>query len=128
MSPSPVLYVEDDESDAFLLQRAFKHADIPHPLIICTDGNAAIELLDRRADGNNSEHPLPCLVLLDLNMPGKSGFEVLKWVRTQSPCSNIPVLMLTSSHQERDIDRAYSEHANGFLVKPNKPEELLATV
>jgi CheY-like chemotaxis protein len=68
------------------------------------------------------------LVLLDLNLPGKSGFEVLAWIRTQSPYASLPAIMLTSSHQESDIDRAYARHANGFLVKPNKPDELLTMV
>jgi CheY-like chemotaxis protein len=129
MNAQPILYVEDDENDTFLLRRAFRHAEISQPLVVVPDGNAAVEYLSRaKANENFTEHPVPSLVLLDLNMPGKSGFEVLQWIRTQSQCPNVPVILLTSSHQETDIDRAYSEHANGFIVKPNKPDELLTTV
>jgi CheY-like chemotaxis protein len=129
MKVRSVLYVEDDENDAFLLQRAFKQAGISQPLVVVTDGNSAVEYLSQStADENGAEQTLPCLVLLDLNMPAKSGLEVLTWIRTQSPCSNVPVIMFTSSHQDADIDRAYSQHANGFLVKPNKPDQLLMMI
>jgi DNA-binding response OmpR family regulator len=71
------------------------------------------------------ECPLPGLVLLDLNMPGKSGLEVLKWIRVHPSVCMLPVVVLTSSNQESDIHRAYINGANGYLVKPSKPDEML---
>ncbi len=72
--------------------------------------------------------PLPSLILLDLKMPGLSGHEVLKWIRTRPETCTIPVIVLTSSHQDSDIRRAYILGANGYLVKPGTPAELLTMV
>ena len=77
---------------------------------------------------NREEHPMPCLVLLDLNMPGKSGLDVLKWIRTQPRISTLPIVVITSSNQDSDIHRAYLLGANGYLIKPGKPDELLVMV
>jgi len=125
----PILYAEDDEDDVFLMKRAFKKAGVVNPLQIVTDGNLAIKYLSGLGRYANREaHPLPCLILLDLKMPGKSGFEVLKWLRMQPSLSTLPVIVITSSNHESDIHRAYLIGANGFLIKPGKPDELLAKV
>lgn len=125
----PVLYAEDDENDVFLMERAFKQAGILNSLRIVSDGKGAIEYLSGSGPyANREEHPVPCLLLLDLKMPGKSGFDVLKWVRTQPATSTLPVVVLTSSNQDSDIHRAYLLGANGYLIKPGKPDELLVMV
>jgi CheY-like chemotaxis protein len=125
----PILYAEDDENDVFLIQRAFKQAQIINPLVIVSDGNAAIEYLMGKGDCDEPEkHPLPCLVLLDLKMPGMSGLEVLGWKQRQPHLSTLPTLMLTSSSQERDIREAYLLGSNGYLLKPNTPGEMLSLV
>ncbi len=126
MDPKPILYAEDEENDAFFLQRAFRQAGISHPLVVVQDGQDAI---DYCAGGgrytNRSEHPLPCLILLDLNMPKKSGFEVLESIRTQTSIFTIPVVVLTSSLHDGDIRRAYTVGANAYVVKPSRPDELV---
>jgi CheY-like chemotaxis protein len=122
----PILYAEDDDNDAFLFNRAFQEAEIRNPLLIVPDGNTAIEYLTGKGSYTNREkYPLPCLILLDLKMPGKSGLEVLKWVRSHPSVSTIPVLMLTSSSQDGDVHRSYLQGANGYLVKPNKMDDVL---
>jgi CheY-like chemotaxis protein len=121
----PILYAEDEENDAYFLRRAFDRAGVEHPLVVVRDGQEAIEYCTgsgRFAD--RAEHPLPCLVLLDLNMPRKSGMEVLEWIRRQPAVSTMPAIILTSSLQDDDIHRAYSNGANAYLVKPNKADEL----
>jgi CheY-like chemotaxis protein len=124
-----ILYAEDDENDVFLIQRAFKQAEIINPLVIVSDGNAAIEyLISKENNAQREEHPLPCLVLLDLKMPGTSGLEVLRWKQKQPLLSTLPTLMFTSSSQERDIREAYSLGANGYLLKPSTPGEMLSLV
>ncbi|HEY0549393.1 MAG TPA: response regulator [Verrucomicrobiae bacterium] len=128
MNSAPILYLEDDENDAFLLRRAFQQAEITNPLVIISDGSEALEYLAGRGASDNRAGSPAGLVLLDLNMPGKSGFEVLRWMRSDPCCLSVPVVVLTSSNEEGDIARAYAEHANGFLVKPNRPDELLAVV
>lgn len=122
----PILCAENDENDAFLIELAFKEAKIRNPLIIVPDGNAVIEYLAGTGQNADREkHPLPCLVLLDLKMPGKSGFDVLKWIRSQPSLCALPVLMLTSSNQQLDVHRAYILGANGYLEKPAKPDEMV---
>jgi CheY-like chemotaxis protein len=126
-SNAPILYAEDDENDAFLMRHAFNQAGIINPLLVVSDGNAAIEyLLGTGEYAERKEHPLPCLVLLDLKMRGRSGLDVLKWKQDQPWLSTLPVLMITSSSQERDIREAYALGANGYLLKPNTPDDLLS--
>jgi CheY-like chemotaxis protein len=126
--PHPVLYAEDEEDDVFFLQRAFCEAGIANPLVVVSDGDAAMEYLSGTGRyENRAEYPFPCLVLLDLNLPARSGLDVLKWIRGQPAMCGLPVLVLTSSTQEADIQQAYLYGANAYLVKPGKPAELLGS-
>lgn len=122
----PVLYVEDDDNDVFLMERAFKKLEIPNPLRMANDGKMAIEYLDGAAAGKTDQEP--CLVLLDLSMPGKHGLEVLKWIRNNAVLTSLPVIVLTSSNQESDIHRAFLLRANGFITKPGDANKLLNIV
>jgi CheY-like chemotaxis protein len=126
MNP-PILYAEDDENDAFLADLAFKKAEILNRLVVVRDGRSAIEYLAGTGRfANRTEYPLPCLVLLDLKMPRVSGLEVLKWIRGQPRVCTMPVLMLTSSNQDSDVQRAYLLGANGYLIKPSRTDDMLA--
>jgi CheY-like chemotaxis protein len=123
----PILYAEDEENDVFFLRRAFQQANISHPLVVVSDGQEAIDYCCGSGRYmNRSEHPLPCLLLLDLNMPRKSGIEVLEWIRKESPVCTLPVIVLTSSLQDTDINRAYIHGANAYVAKPSQPEGLIA--
>lgn len=129
MNELPVLYAEDDQNDIFFMQRAFEDAGIPNPLVAVTDGKAAVEYLSGSGKYTDREkHPLPCLIILDLKMPRMSGLDVLKWIRTQPALIDRPVIILTSSSGNTDIQSAYSQGANSYLVKPGKPGELFAIV
>jgi len=124
---NPILYAEDEENDAFFLKRAFKQASISHPLVVVSDGQEAIDYCSGGGRyTNRQEHPLPCLLLLDLNMPRKSGLEVLEWIRRDHAIRTLPVIILTSSLQDSDIHRAYIHGANAYLAKPSQPDGLLA--
>jgi len=126
--PPPILYAEDDANDAFFTERAFRLAEVENPLVVVVTGQDAIDYLAGAGKySNRQECPLPCLVMLDLKMPYKSGLEVLAWIRTEFR-SEIPVLMLTSSNQASDISQAYTFGTNAYLIKPGKPTELLAMV
>ncbi len=128
-SNKPILYAEDEENDVFLMERAFKRAEITNPLSIVPDGKLAVEYLSGTGGYTDREaHPMPGLILLDLNMTGKHGLDVLEWLRAQPATSTLLVLVFTSSTQDRDVHRAYSLGANGYLIKPGKPDELLVTV
>jgi CheY-like chemotaxis protein len=122
-----ILQIEDDENDALLLAKAFTQAGVAQPLVAVRDSQAAMDYLTGEgAYADRAQHPLPCLVLLDLNMPGSSGIDVLKWIRRTPSVSTLPVVVLTSSNQDGDIHRAYLQGANGYLVKPDRLEEIIA--
>jgi CheY-like chemotaxis protein len=124
-----ILYAEDDENDVFLMERAWEKVGINHPLRNVSDGKLAVAYLDGKPPySNRIENPLPTLLLIDLSMPGKHGLEILQWVRSHPNLARLPVVVLSSSSQETDIERAYAFGANGFFVKPGDPEELIRIV
>jgi CheY-like chemotaxis protein len=129
MSAKPVLYVEDDQNDAYFLQRAFRQTGVANSLIVVPNGQEAIDYVSGSGQyADRNEHPLPCLALLDLHLPKKSGIEVLTWFRNQATNRTLPIIILTSSAQDGDIERAYLCGANAYLVKPSQPEELSVMV
>ena len=114
-----ILLVEDREDDILLVRKAFKAAFIENPLQVVRDGEEAIAYLQGEGRySNRAEHPLPELILLDLKMPKMDGFDVLTWIRQQPGIRALPVVVLTSSDQIKDVNRAYDLGANSFLVKP----------
>ncbi len=113
------LLIEDTENDALLVRRAFLKANVLNPLQIVRRGEEAIEYLSGNGKyANRAEYPLPALVLLDLKMPGMDGFEVLTWIRAQPGLNALRVVVLTSSDDIREVNKAYQLGANSFLVKP----------
>jgi CheY-like chemotaxis protein len=114
-----ILLVEDREDDVFLVRKAFEKAYIINPLQVVRDGHEAVAYLKGEGSyANRIEYPLPSLVLLDLKLPGMDGFEVLQWIRQEPSLRSLPVVVLTSSDQIRDVNAAYQLGANSFLVKP----------
>jgi CheY-like chemotaxis protein len=126
---STVLLVEDDPDDAELIAHAFKKAGVANPLIVVDDGEKAIDYLHARSIyADRAAFPLPGLVLLDLKLPRRSGFEVLESIRAHRSTRLTPVIVLTSSNQHSDIERAYELGANSYLVKPVGRDALIAMV
>jgi CheY-like chemotaxis protein len=116
---STVLLVEDNATDVLLIRRAFDKARLGNPLHVLGDGDAAVEYLSGSARyADREQFPLPILILLDLKLPRRSGLEVLEWLRGQASLRRIPVVMLTSSEQPRDVNSAYDSGVNSYLVKP----------
>ncbi len=115
-----VLYVEDEESDALFMRRAFAQAGPDLELQLATDGQQAIDYLSgRNSFGNREEYPVPAAVLLDLNLPELHGFEVLKWMRRQPEYAGTPVVIFSSSSNNEDKVTARKLGANEFVEKPN---------
>ncbi len=124
-----VLLAEDDPNDAFLVQRAFKKAQLPHHIVHVLDGQQAIDYLSGvlRYD-SRVEHPLPDLLLLDLKMPRLTGFEVLQWLRDRSEFKGLRAVVLSSSEHEQDVAEARALGAVDYFRKPGDPADLLAIV
>lgn len=116
---APVLYAEDESDDVFFMQRAFKRAGIARPLLAVGDGAQAIDYLAATADRSGAEvQPVPALMLLDINLPLRSGFEVLAWIRSQAHLRCLPVVMFSSSGRPEDRARASELGATSYLLKP----------
>ena len=118
--------VEDDPDDRDLLVRAFRKAGVAMPLRFAVDGDEAVAYLDA-AVGDLSES-CPAVILLDLKLPRRSGFEVLEWVKGHPVLRRVPVIILTSSREDIDLRRAYDLGANSYLVKPARSDDLLRMV
>lgn len=114
-----ILHIEDDPNDALLFRHACNTAGVAFELQAVCDGDEAIAYLRGTEQfANRQQHPVPHIILLDLKMPRLSGFEVLTWLRNQTDFRKIPVIILTSSNHESDIQRAYDLGANSYVVKP----------
>src|SRR4051812_11879369 len=107
LNDAPILLAEDDENDVFMMGRAFDRAAIPNPLFVVRNGQHVIDYLNGSEEyANREQFPLPGLVLLDLKMPWMDGFDVLKWVRARSQFDALPIVVLTSSKLQSDIDKS----------------------
>jgi CheY-like chemotaxis protein len=114
-----VLIADDSENDVIMLRRAFRLASVVTPVQVVTDGEEAIAYLKGEGKfAHRDEYPLPDLLLLDLKMPRKNGFEVLEWLQGQPTLARLRVVVLTTSEDLRDVNRAYSLGAASFLTKP----------
>lgn len=111
-----VLLVEDDEGDVLMTREAFEYYKIQNRLHVVGDGEQALQFL--RRTGPYADAPRPGLILLDVNLPRRSGMEVLAELKQDDELLTIPVVMLTTSQAEEDIVRSYSLHANAFISKP----------
>ena len=124
-----ILLVDDSENDIFLMRAAFKKAGINGPIQEVHNGEEAIAYL--KGEGPHSDRnkfPLPIVMLLDLNMPKKNGFDVLAWLRKQPGLRRLTVVVLTASMRVEDVERAFDLGANSFLVKPSAMEDLIAMI
>ena len=124
-----LMAVEDEDDDVVLLQRAFRNASVANPTQFLRDGEGAIKYLSRQGEfADEQKYPLPSLILLDLKLPRKTGLEVLAWVRSQPVLRRIPIVILSNSKQNNDLERAYDLGANSYLVKPVEFGDLQAMI
>src|ERR1051325_6247935 len=114
-----ILLVEDRQDDVLLIERAFNNAGIRNPFFVVRDGEEGMAYLHGTGKySNRDEFPLPDIMLLDLKMPRMDGFEVLHEVRKDKNFAALRIIVLTSSEEIYDVNRAYDLGANSFLVKP----------
>jgi len=124
-----ILIVEDNTDDIFFMERAFKSAAIVNPVQVVQDGEAALDYLSGKGEfTDRAKYPLPYLMLLDLKLPIKSGHEVLAWTRKQDHLARVVVIILSTSAESGDIDKAYQLGANAYLMKPSNPTQLVVMV
>jgi CheY-like chemotaxis protein len=121
-----VLLVEDDEGDVLMTREAFEYYKIHNRLHVVSDGEQALQFL--RKVGPYADAPRPGLILLDVNLPRRSGLEVLAELKQDPDLLVIPVVMLTTSRAEEDILRSYSLHANAFVTKPVDFEHFIEAI
>jgi two-component system, response regulator len=114
-----ILLVEDNESDEELTLRSLKRGNIINPVVVARDGSAALDYLFARGDYlGRDRKDLPQVVLLDLNLPKLGGLEVLAAIRADEGTRLLPVVILTSSKEDRDLSSGYQLGANSYIVKP----------
>lgn len=110
----PILLVEDNPMDIDLTRRAFKRRKVINPLAVACDGQEALDYIQRWEAGE----ALPAVILLDINIPKVNGLEVLRALKSNPLSQKIPVIVLTSSSEDVDIEKAYELGANSYIVKP----------
>jgi len=120
MNPTKtILIVEDSDDDFFATERSFKKTGLSNPIQRCTNGEQALDYLFRRGEYAVPEKsPTPGIILLDLNLPGTDGREVLRTIKSDSKLRKLPVIVLTTSDAEQDIESCYEAGANSYVKKP----------
>jgi CheY-like chemotaxis protein len=126
MRPVNILLVEDNEGDILLTKEALDDAKILVVLNVVRDGKEAIDFLSR--EGAYANQQLPDLLLLDVNLPKKNGHEVLQHIKSNDSLKHIPVIMLTTSSSEKDINLSYNNYVNCYITKPIEVNDFLSLV
>jgi two-component system, chemotaxis family, response regulator Rcp1 len=124
--PVDILLVEDNPGDIELTKMAFSNARIRNNLYVVENGDQAMDFLSQKGDYCNV--PRPDIILLDLHLPGKDGWEVLADIKEDDDLKDIPVIILTTSKAEEDVIRTYKLHANSYIQKPVDVNEFIATI
>ncbi|WP_048190026.1 response regulator [Methanobacterium sp. SMA-27] len=125
-NPIEILLVEDNEGDVGLVEEVFEDARIRNIIHVAEDGEEAMQFLNKEKKFVNA--PTPDLILLDLNLPGKDGREVLEEIKTNNKLKSIPVVVLTTSKAEEDIIKSYDLHANSYITKPVDFDQFIKVV
>ncbi|WP_305909637.1 response regulator [Methylomarinum sp. Ch1-1] len=118
----PILLVEDDLVDVMTVKRAFRELEVVNVLVTVSNGEEAIAYLQQPTQG------LPCVILLDINMPKMNGLECLDILKEHSLFKNIPVIMLTSSKEQQDVDQSFIKGISGYILKPVDYDQFLASI
>ncbi|HEY9881313.1 MAG TPA: response regulator, partial [Leptolyngbyaceae cyanobacterium] len=130
-APKTVLYIEDDAAYVLLVKRALQRSKLdtlPHLEVVGSVEDAFRYLQGQDPYNNRATHPLPSLVITDLRLPGKSGLQLVKWVREQSQLASLPIVMLTGSAVDEDIKHAYELGIDFCLVKPTEVDVLVSVI
>lgn len=122
---NPILLVDDSDNDVELMLIALEKLNIANPIVICHDGQEALDYL---FNAENATKPLPLFIMLDIKMPKVDGLEVLAKIKEAEHLKRIPVVMLTSSREHRDLISSYDLNVNAYVVKPVDFKQFTETV
>ena len=120
LAPPVVLLVEDNPADVRMIREALAATRVPHELYVVEDGAQAIEFVTRTGAYRDAQVPQPDLVLLDLNIPKLHGHEVISRLRAERSLGRLPIVVMTGSRLEKDIDRSFALHADEHIIKPTR--------
>lgn len=120
--PFVILVAEDEKTDSFFLTEASKHMTCVNHVHVVTDGAQAMDFLKRR--GNYSSAPRPDILLLDINMPGRNGHDVLQDVKSDPELQHLPVIVLSGSFLEKEVQTSYASLANAYVVKADNFDDM----
>lgn len=123
MQRRPVLIVDENINDRLHIERALDARGLKN-IVHAATGNEAIAVLEK-FELQDAKQPRPSLMLLDLNLPQRDGFEVLKWIRSRARWDSFPVIVFTSSNEPEDIRRAHKLGCNAYVLKPDDPAETM---
>ena len=118
----PILLVEDDQVDVMTVKRSFKELSVLNELIVAHHGEDALSYLNKPKQG------LPCVILLDINMPKMNGLELLGILKNHTVFKNIPVIMLTSSKEQQDVDNSFDLGISGYILKPVDYDQFISSI
>ncbi|OLP17983.1 two-component system response regulator [Leptolyngbya sp. 'hensonii'] len=126
---NPLLIAEDSDEDFEVLQLLMQQLEVQNPIYRCTNGDKVLDFLYQDGDYGDAEvAPRPSVILLDLNLPGTDGRDVLEQLKQDQKFKEIPIVVFTTSSNPRDIEFCYQQGANGYLIKPVDADELEKTV
>jgi CheY-like chemotaxis protein len=126
MNPFSLLVVDDDENDLLFMRRAISRAEISNPVQVVRDGQQAIDYLAGTGSfADRIQFPLPGLIITDYQLPLKSGFDLLKWLRSRPGLKRIPVILLSSTANPAEMSAVFDAGGNAFVVKPTGMLELV---
>jgi CheY-like chemotaxis protein len=120
-----IMIVDDDADDRAVLEHALSKNFLLNNIVFAKDGTELIDYLFRTGAFSGTLHPIPDIILLDINMPKMSGLEALERIKLHPSLKTIPVIMFTTSSSHIDIKKAYELGASGFILKPNRLEEFI---
>lgn len=126
--PLTILLAEDDEGHAALIRRSLARSGVSNDIVHVTDGQLALEYVRRDRVPATARPPSPLLLLLDINMPRVDGFEVLEQIKADEATATIPVIMLTTTDDPRDVDRCYRLGCSVFVTKPVAYDDFMEAV
>jgi CheY-like chemotaxis protein len=126
IKPAHILLVEDNEGDVLLTLEAFEECKLETEISVAKNGQEALDFLFKKGAYTNAKKP--DLILLDINIPIFSGHEVLERIKSDPDLKKIPVIMLSTSTHQKDLDKAYKNHCNSYVKKPIDIEEFLTAI